>query len=64
MRARNYLFNGINIKEIDENLILNKNADLRNGLIEKFIIIFVVVIIDFGLIDKVGKPAERNLVWI
>ena len=64
MRARNYLFNGINIKEIDENLILNKNADLRNGLIEKFIIIFVVVIIDFGLIDEVGKPAERNLVWI
>ena len=64
MRARNYLFNGINIKKIDENLILNKNADLRNGLIEKFIIIFVFVIIDFGLIDEVGKPAERNLVWI
>jgi len=57
MRARNYLFNGINIKEIDENLILNKNEDLCYGLVESFIIILVVVIIDFGLIDEVGKPA-------
>jgi len=58
MRARNYLFNGINIKEIDENLILNKNEDLRYGLVESFIIILVVVIINFGLIDEVGKPAQ------